>query len=299
MRDFSIAILGAGRLAHSLAAAINSTGEKIGTIYSKTLQNAESLALQFNIPHYTDSLEDIPGTTTRYYVTAADSAIQPIAEELSKTSANLYRKHIIHFSGSLSSSILSAPERQGALTGSMHILQSFPSKQIIPLKNSAAGIESKSQECILEMQALASLLQLKPFLIDADHKALYHVLGILVSNFITGNLAAAEELFYHCGITGISFTDLAIPIATQTLENARLNGVANSLSGPVERNDGQTIANHIDTLKNANGLHYSNELFLEQTKYLVHVARLKNPLADYSALLKIIRETQHPSPNRE
>ncbi len=288
MQNISVAILGAGKLAHSLVAALINAGIKVGCIFSKTSLNAKTLAKEYHIPVSTNSLSDIPSTTSHFFITVTDSTIADVAEQLSVTHLQLHQKFVIHFSGVLSSRILSAIERNGAMTGSMHILQSFPSKQIVSIKNCAAGIESNSNICFEEMKRIALLLDMKPFAIDAGNKSLYHVLGILVSNFITGNLAAAEELFHCCGITGISFADLAIPIAMQTIQNARLTGTVTSLSGPVERNDLQTIETHLSALGIADGLNYSKELYAEQTKYLIHVAQIKNPQTDYSAISRII-----------
>jgi len=76
-------------------------------------------------------------------------------------------------------------------------------------------------------------------------------------------------------------------LAKGNLENIHAQGCINSLTGPVERGDKNTVQKHMDALdadmKNA---------YLENAKQLLEIAEQKNPDRDYAAMREILMPTE-------
>lgn len=76
-------------------------------------------------------------------------------------------------------------------------------------------------------------------------------------------------------------------LAKSNLENIHAQGCINSLTGPVERGDKNTVQKHMDVLdadmKNA---------YLENAKQLLEIAEQKNPDRDYAAMREILMPTE-------
>ena len=286
----TIALLGAGRLAHSFASALMDSGVKINCIYDRDADKAAKFAKQFSVSHHVSQLEEIPTLTTRFFVAVSDSALPAIVIELQKQKFPAIEKYFIHFSGAEDSRVFGGLKKRGVYTGSLHLLQTFPTTDIIPLKGCGAALESGSAKCLTEMSAIAKKLKLNPFTIKTENKSIYHIMGVILSNFLTGNLAAAEEIFTLLGIKNISFADLALPIIIQTVNNAFGKGVAHSLSGPIERNDAAVIEKHLKALKGNKNLNHLLQFYIEQSKQLVRTAAAKNPGKDYNSVDEVLTQ---------
>ncbi len=128
-------------------------------------------------------------------------------------------------------------------------MQTFPSKDILSIKNNFAAIETGNSTAAKKLSFVADKLNLLSFKVDGDKKALYHLAGVFSSNFFVGNIFSAHELFKKSEIIKINFNNLILPIINSTLHNIKKAGAENSLSGPVERGDLKTIQNHAATLK--------------------------------------------------
>ncbi len=288
MAKRSIAVLGAGRLAHSLAAALCSRGIKINCIYDRTSGKSARFAKQFSIPHYVSRLAELPSETTHFLVTVSDGALPLIASALQEQAFVSKERYFIHFSGVEDSRVFKNLKKRGVYTGSLHLLQSFPTTQIVSFENCGAALESASPKCISEMADLVKKLKAKPFVVKTENKTAYHLMGVILSNFLTGNLAAAQEIFNFCGIKNVTFEEIAKPIIVQTLQNALSQGIAASLSGPVERNAEKVLKKHIASLAERKELNHLLSFYIEQSRQLVRTASVKNPKTDYGDLREFL-----------
>lgn len=290
MQQKTFAIIGAGRLAHSLASALKNAGLPVNCVYSRSKRKATAFARKFEIPRAVSNLAEIPDTTTHYLVSVSDTALPLLARQLALISPRAGKKLFIHFSGALDSSVfksLSSPESHIA---SLHILQSFPTTTVVPLAGSAAACEAESAAARKELQSLAKALELHPFTITAEQKIIYHLMGVVLSNFLTGNLAVAESLFSAAHIKGISFSDLAEPIISATLKNAMAKGIPQSLSGPLERNEMTVLSRHLAMLKKTPALHHLLDYYRAQSRNLITVAKQKNKTINYAAAEKLFKK---------
>ena len=77
-----IAIIGAGKVAHSLVPALVKSGYNVEAIQSKNLLSAKKLAQKYSVKHFTDSLKEIPAGIKIFLLSVPDSEIKKTAEKL-------------------------------------------------------------------------------------------------------------------------------------------------------------------------------------------------------------------------
>ena len=132
----------------------------------------------------------------------------------------------------------------------MHPIQTF---NIISTENKHLlskiyfGIEG-SAECLELIKIIVKELESNVLEIPADKKFLYHSACVVSSNFLVTLMNISAELLGSIGIDkSISF-EIFKPIVKNTIENISENGLVNSLTGPFERNDIETISNQLNSI---------------------------------------------------
>lgn len=243
-----ITIIGSGKVAWSLIPALQEISMTPEFILSKDPADAKEAADAFRIPRYSADLKDIPQDSDIYLILVPDDIIAGISDSLADQIKDITGKSFIHFSGVLSSAVMEKIISRGGTAASLHIMQTFPSKDRIPVKDSYAAIDSSDKNGELLLTELAAKLGLNYFVIDSASKTEYHLSGVFASNFIVANLFAAEEMFNRTG-SGVNFYEFILPIVKRSLENSANKGALNAISGPVERGDINTVLMHIESLK--------------------------------------------------
>ena len=244
-----IAFIGAGKAAYSIADALIKAGYKIDLAISKDLTSANNFSKKFKINSYSNYISNLIGYAEIIILSVPDNQIKITSDEISKLKLNFPQKLFIHLSGVNDISVLSSLKKKKARTASFHMMQTFPSKKIVPIKNCYAAIETEDKTAEKYLFELSRNLNLHPFKIKSEEKAYYHLAGVYASNFLVGNTYSAENIFKKSYKGEIKFFEIAQPIIKSTLNNINKNNSENSLSGPVDRGDYKTIIKHISSLK--------------------------------------------------
>lgn len=258
---------------HSLAQALKKNGYKISLVISRELKSAKIFAEKFSIPKFSNDLEKIPQNISVFFLAVQDNQIKKTADLIAKSSGKINKKLFIHLSGAEDISSLISLKKKGADTASFHIMQTFPSKKIVNIKNAFAAVETESKPAEKFLFKLAEDLNLKPFPVKSENKNLYHLAGVFASNFLTGNLFNSKIIFDNIN-TEINYADVLTPIIKKTMKNIQKFGPVKSLSGPVERGDLATIKNHIKVLKKLSNINPSFKPAL--SSYLIQSLTLLN-----------------------
>ena len=243
-----IGIIGAGRVSYSLVNALIKSGFKVSSVISHST-SAKKLALKFKIKNYSSEVNNLPPDIKVFFLAVPDNQILPVAQEISKLKLNFKNSLFIHLSGAEDISILNILKKEGAHTASFHIMQTFPERKIITLKNSYAAIETNSKKVHDLLFSLAKKINLHPFKISSEKKVLYHLAGVYSSNFLVANQYYTEKLFNEAR-SGMYYRKVFTPITEMTLKNIKQDGVLKSVSGPVARGDIKTVKEHLKTLGN-------------------------------------------------
>ncbi len=245
MIKYKIAIIGAGKIAFSLTPALVKSGYDVQCVVSKKLVSARTIANKFSIPHYSNSLKQISGNLNVFLLTVPDGQIKKTAYNLSRIKKDFSDSICIHFSGVENISSLKSLQKKGCLTGSLHIIRPFPSKNIVEIKNSPASIETKDNRAKTFLLQLCRKLKLKPHMIASDEKVFHHLAAVHSSNFLVGNLFNAFSLI--SSKSNVS-KDILKKTTQSALDNVFKLTPAKALSGPIDRGDIYTIKKHIEEL---------------------------------------------------
>jgi len=263
-----IAIIGAGRIAYSLTSALLKEGYIVDVIISRKYDSAKALAEKFGVKKYSDDINLISKSVNVFFLTVLDSEIKKTAIQLSKLKLNFNTTFFMHFSGAEDIGVLGPLKLKGGKTGSLHLMQTFPSKNIVNIKNVNSAIETNDDSVYKYLLQLCSDLQLVPFRIDSKDKAYYHLAGVYASNFLAGNLQ--------------KYFNILSSTIHSTLQNVKTVGPAKALSGPVDRGDIKTIRKHIASLKkknkNSNGNYFSSlfKNYIIQSLNLINLVEEKH-----------------------
>ena len=275
-QDSNIVVIGAGKFAHSLVPELKKAEYKVAGIVSRDPQSARILANKYQISFSSDKLKSLTKDFNIFFLTVPDDQVKKVAVKLSKLNLDFPSLLFIHVSGAMNISELKSLSKKKASVASFHIMQTFPTKKVFDLKNCYAVIETDNKNAQKYLLDLASKLKLRAFIIPTNQKVYYHLAGVFASNFLAGNLFAAEKLFSKNKKGGIKFFDIAKSIIYSTLTNIEKEGAAKALSGPVERGDFETIKKHISALKK--NPEYKDLLlsYLSQSLALLEVSKEKN-----------------------
>jgi len=275
-----IAFIGAGKAAYSIADALIKSGYNIDFIISKNLISSKNFSKKFKIKTYSNCVSNLIDFAEIIFLSVPDNQIKITADKISKSKINFTKKLFIHLSGANDISLLSSLNKKKAKTASFHIMQTFPSKKIVPIKNCYAAIENEDKTAEKYLSELSDNLNLRSFKINSEDKTFYHLAGVYASNFLVGNIFSAENIFKKSPISEVKFFEIAQPIIKSTLNNISNNNSENSLSGPVDRGDYKTILKHISALKTRKDFFDENinlQLlnYISQSLILMQTARKK------------------------
>lgn len=188
------------------------------------------------------------------FITSQDSKIKDVVKTLSSKQYNLNKKFVFHTSGSLTSDELIPLAKKGASIASFHPVQTFESmakKDSGRFKNIFIAIEGNNK-AVIKAKQVSGRLGSKNIVIAKENKVYHHICCVIASNFMTTLMSQIEYIgskkIQKNGFKNLSFFNIYKPLASQTLENIAAKGAVKSLTGPIERNDINTLENHLKTI---------------------------------------------------
>lgn len=230
----SIAIIGKGRLGSSYALAIRSM--KQYTLFANLPARAKSFAaLKKN------------GGPDILLIVCKDSSIKSVAKKAANAcGSNL--KLIVHSAGSLPSSIL--PKKGDAGRIMLHPLQTFAEPDAALFHGITFGMETADEEAMTFGENFAKALGAKRLIcLNKSELPLYHAIAVIAANFITLLGGAIEQLSPSLELEPPILKDSLTPLMLTSLENVLKHNSNDILTGPIARNDKDTIAKHKMALK--------------------------------------------------
>jgi len=247
----NISIIGAGRLGTSLGYALSKKGYRIKALSCRTLSSAkESRQIIGKGIASTDNVQ-----TARVgelvFLCLPDEEIAKVTSVLAGSDINWSKKFVFHCSGLIPSEVLKPLKSKGALTASLHPIQSFSQKKTEPthFENIYFGLEGYSEALALS-QKIVKQLGGHPLILQAKDKALYHAACSTASNFFVVLLDMAVFLLQQIGLQEEKALQMLLPLVKGTLHNVKKFDIRASLTGPVIRGDQKSIQKHLDALRN-------------------------------------------------
>lgn len=246
--DMKIGLIGAGKVGSALAILLQQAGYRVIGIASRSQQSAQKLAQRLGVPVLTP--EDAARQSDALLITTSDDAIASVAADLAARGAFHEGQLVLHLSGAHSSAILAPAAEQGAVTLSVHPIQSFADVEhaLALIPGTYFSIEG-DQRGYGFAQEMVDRLQGKHFILNSESKVLYHAAACVACNYLVGLLASSFELLAAAGVPEEIRLPAFMPLAAGTFENIKKLGIPGALTGPISRGDIGTVKKHLAVLK--------------------------------------------------
>lgn len=277
----NVGFIGAGKVGFSLGKLfmvnnINVTGYK-----SKNEESAAEAA-KFTKTKSFATIEAIVKKSDIIFITVPDGEILSVWNHIKNLPVK--NKIICHCSGCLSSSVFDGIKELGAYGYSIHPF--FPVRDkwhsYKELSEATFTIEGASF-CMEEMKALMQKVTKNVQEITDENKELYHAAGVFSSNLAVALWNISKELLESCGFSEDLAEKTIGPLFLNNTENLCKHGSTNSLTGPVERADSETVKKHMESIPKE-----FLDIYCLLSKELIKIAEVKNPDNYYTELNELL-----------
>ena len=280
-----IGFIGAGKVGFSLGKLFAMGGLDVIGYYSRHIQSAEAAA-KFTESKCYDDPGRLVGDCDAVFLTVSDGVITEVFEKLKDY--DLKGRQICHCCGSMSAQE-AFPEigQTGAEGYSIHPL--FPVSDryasyrelkdaFFCIEGSAAHLNDWKER----LQSLGPRVQAIP----SGQKVLYHAACAIASNLVCALVQESLDLLEDCGFTRTYALQAITPLLRSNMEHIISHGPAGALTGPMERNDVETVRKHLGAFPTAK----DQALYREVSKKLLETAQEKHPDTDYTDMKKVLEK---------
>lgn len=230
----SIAIIGSGNVATNLGLALHQNGFSISVVYSKNLANAQTLAKQLNAKA-TDKLSAVSPQLNWYIIAVKDDAISHVSEQLTVDGL------VVHTSGSVPMHVLQKHKRNGVF----YPLQTFTKSTPVSFSGVPILIEATHQPDLEMLHNIAAVLSNNVLEVSSTQRQMLHVAAVFANNFTNHLMGVAKDLLAQYQLPQNLLDELILRTANQAVNNNPFL----VQTGPVARNDMETVSTHIQLLQ--------------------------------------------------
>ncbi len=268
----TINIIGAGRVGKTVGRLLfQHSLADIQGICNQSKASAQAAVEFIGSGQAASSLDDlIPADIT--LITTPDDSIESVCQQLVKNNKIVSNSIVLHCSGALGSSVLSAAQQQaGAYVASLHLLKTFADSHqaAASIAGTYCAIEGDDKAVELAKQWVRAW-GANPVFISPETKTHYHAASVLACAGLTTLFATAVQLYQHSGMSEQDAKAMLGPLMQETLDNNRRLGSKGALTGPVARGDEQVIAQHeVALAKKDRLIHQLYKALTEQAKRLI------------------------------
>lgn len=278
----NIGIIGAGKVGVSVGRYLKENNIQIAGFYDIDCDNA-AFAAQFTETDCFSELKELVMVSDTLFITTPDAVIGSVWDCI-KNNMSVQNKIVCHFSGALSSDVFTDSQSMGAGVCSIHPMLAFSDKLTsyrIPA-NTFFALEG-DETAVSAMKSLFETLGNTVCRIDKSKKSLYHTAASVLSNELVAVLDMGYSLLEECGFSRDEAVKATHNLVLGNVNSVLENGCVKALTGPVERNDLQTVKKHVDSLQGED-----RQIYILLAKRLVKLAKAKNEDRDYSELSEFL-----------
>ena len=278
-----IGFIGAGRVGFTLGRYFVENGLNVSGYYSRTYEHAVS-ASQFTDSKSYKTIDELIAASSIIFITVNDSQIQTVWELCKKS--DLTNKILCHCSGAMTASVFSGIEQTKAYGYSVHLLFSFNDKYNSYKEISKAFFTVEGDENHIDyVTDIIKKTGNEYVVIDGTNKDKYHGAAVFVSNLVIGLFHSGKKLLMDCGFCDEQAQKALIPLFINNAANLSCVGESSALTGPVDRNDLDTVKKNINCLDDD-----YKDIYVKLSRQLVEIAKNKYRDADYSKMEKLLSD---------
>lgn len=279
----NIGIIGAGKVGVSVGRYLKDNNIQISGFYDIDSDNA-AFAAQFTQTDCFSDLEELVKLSDTLFITTPDNVIGSVWDCIRNKNMSVQNKIVCHFSGALSSDVFTDSQSTGAGVCSIHPMLAFSDKLTsyrIPA-NTFFAIEG-DETAVSALKSLFESLGNTVCRIDKSKKSLYHTAASVLSNELVALLDMGYSLLEQCGFSRDDAVGATKNLVSGNVKSVLKNGCVNALTGPVERNDLQTVKKHVESLQGED-----RQIYILLAKRLVNLAKAKNGDRDYAEMSEFL-----------
>jgi len=279
----NIGFIGAGRVGCSIGKYLSESGIRI-TGYYDTAEESASSAAAFTSSKSFRQLPELVSQCSLLFLTTPDSIIVHTWEAIRPLP--IEEKIICHCSGALPSDAFAGIEKTNASGCSLHPMLPFSDRftSYEPLKNAFFTIEGQDR-AVQAVSELFTRLGNTVCRIQGQCKPKYHAAASILSNQVVAVLDTGYRLLEECGFTREAARNATKELVCQNIENIVQQDCIAALTGPIERNDIQTVQKHLNCLPQED-----QDMYQILGRKLIAIAKKKHPSQDYTALLQLLKD---------
>ncbi len=231
-----IVLLGSGNIATHLGKAFKMAGQNISQVWSRNPGRADELAAAVGADAIYQ-LGDLMPSASFYVLAVNDDAIKEVADQLSIESGVL-----VHTSGTVGMDVLEGITEK---VGVFYPIQTFSKTKAVDLRLVPIAIEGNTEEVTATLRSAASRLSEKVYEMNSLQRRAVHTAAVFACNFSNHMFVLANQLLKE---QDIDF-DLLRPLIAETAMKIQSSDPASVQTGPAVRNDGSTMAKHLELLE--------------------------------------------------
>lgn len=310
-----IGIIGAGKVGTTLGKHLTTHGVLVAGFASRSHESAVTAA-DFTETTAYHTLEELVLASDTLFLTTPDGEIGRVWDCIRETRLELQEKIICHFSGSLSSHVFSGIEQTGAYGCSIHPMFAFNDKytsyQEFP--RAILTLEGHPKAVRVVTSLFGDCLGHRILTIRTEDKVRYHAAAAMASNYMIGLYQVSLKLLGECGFSQEEGGALLRSLVRTNVENMLEKGVQAALTGPIERNDEDTVRKHLEVLdsvpaekeqekcdggagdgmpSSTGGSVRAGLIYRELGQVLVSIAEKKHPDWDYAQLRHLLARQEN------
>lgn len=227
-----ISIIGSGNIARQLIPAFQKHGFKISGLYGRNKEAAALLSDQFQVP----LIQDITKVDSAIVLLCvSDDAIPQVAEQIKN-----YNGIVIHTSGSVPSTLLSAFPRYGVF----YPVQTMTKQGKVNFEKVPVCITASDAATLDILHSIAGVLSNQVYTMDDDHRLRVHLAAVMTNNFINHLVVMARDFLQKNNLD----YEVILPLLRTTFEKLTQAPYNFQQTGPAVRNDTGVIARHMELL---------------------------------------------------
>jgi predicted short-subunit dehydrogenase-like oxidoreductase (DUF2520 family) len=244
-----LAIIGAGRVGRALGRKLHEAGWSITAVVARSKASAREAVRRIGAGQAHRRLTRLVLEADTILVAVPDDSVSRVADRLARMGGDEWRgKVVLHTSGALDHRALAALKKCGAVTGSMHPMQTFSHRVAPPLHGVWIVMEGMPA-AVRVARRIARDLGGEPVHLRTGDKQIYHAAGVFAAAHVLALVETGKRILTGTGLNRRRAVRALLALSRQVLQNYERFGAREAWTGPAARGDFKTIAGHVRALR--------------------------------------------------
>ncbi|MBN2027155.1 MAG: DUF2520 domain-containing protein [Actinobacteria bacterium] len=244
-------IIGGGRVGTAVGNILQRKGEKVTAVASRSDESLKQVAKHIKDIVLTSDVVKAGKKGNVIFITTPDDLIADTCLSLVSGQAVKKGDHLVHMSGALGLDVLEPAEELGAMTASIHPLQTFADVRgaVKAIPGSVFAVTTRDEATQAWAEELVRKLGGDPVPLAEKDKTLYHIGAVVACNLLVALEHAAELVYQEIGMHHERALNALLPLVEGTVGNLKRLGTEKALTGPVARGDIGVLRRHLECLE--------------------------------------------------